>query len=390
MALKERVALVHPFLAQLGGGEYLAFVTARILKDRGYDVTIYTLTQVDKSKVESFLGFSVSDIDIEKLEVELPAPLHEVMHGKQSKYLKAILSTDLESRIDELFREYDIVFDTQADLIIPSDIAYVHFPWLAPEPQDGERYAKLFERLIEPILAKLRRAKILTNSSWSAAYVRRYYSLFPDVVYPPVDVERIQKVCQNCEKEDFVLTISRFSPEKNVMSVVKVARKLRYMNFVIVGNAQTYESKLVLEQIREFMEMHGMDNVELMVNVDRSTLLKLLCKASLYLHPMYTEHFGISVVEAMAGGAVPVVYRDGGAWYDIVSKVSLNLGYSSIDEAAYILSRLHNNKDLQEKLRNRARAVSMQFGISSYSEKVSSIVDYVAQVKRIERKSFGI
>jgi len=382
MCFRRSVAIVHPLMYQLGGGEYMALVTARILKDRGFDVKMFTITTPDHERIERFTGFSLRDIPIEELEVDTPAPLPEIMHGRNSKYLKLLLTLDLEDVVDPLLEQFDVVFDTQGELFVPSDITYIHYPWLAP---DGDhRYSKLFSEVVEKRLARLRRAKVLTNSSWTAAYIRKKYNLLPDVVYPPVNIKDLLRKCVE-NKDSFVLTISRFSPEKNLQSVLEVARLLRNVRFVIVGNAGTEQSKQVLSDLAERIEKYELDNVEIKTNVSREELQRLQCRASIYLHPMYSEHFGISIVEAMAAGAVPVVYRDGGAWYDIVSRVSLDLGYSTPIEAASIVKKLLENRELLEKLRSRARSIAKSFDVDAYASRIVPIVDYVGHVKKFEK-----
>ena len=85
-----------------------------------------------------------------------------------------------------------------------------------------------------------------------------------------------------------------------------------------------------------------------------------MSQASIYLHPPHAEHFGIAIAEAAAAGLVPVVYKDGGGWTDIASRVDQGLGYTSVDEAAHIIRSLLDDsvrlKELSSKARELARA----------------------------------
>ena len=45
------------------------------------------------------------------------------------------------------------------------------------------------------------------------------------------------------------------------------------------------------------------------------------------------EHYGISVVEAMSYGLVPVVPESGGPWEDIIEHGRYGYGFNSVDEA---------------------------------------------------------
>lgn len=48
-------------------------------------------------------------------------------------------------------------------------------------------------------------------------------------------------------------------------------------------------------------------NVTFETNVSLSGLLSFMGEAKIYFHPMVGEHFGMSVVESMTAGLVPVV-----------------------------------------------------------------------------------
>jgi len=68
--------------------------------------------------------------------------------------------------------------------------------------------------------------------------------------------------------------------------------------------------------------------------------------------------FDIVTAEAAAAGLVPVVYRDGGGWTDIASRIDQSLGYASIEEAAHIVRSLLNDPGRLKALLARAREVA--------------------------------
>jgi glycosyltransferase involved in cell wall biosynthesis len=53
--------------------------------------------------------------------------------------------------------------------------------------------------------------------------------------------------------------------------------------------------------------------------------------------------FDIAIAEAAAAGLVPVVYRDGGGWTGIASRVDQGLGYISVEEVTHIIRSLLND-----------------------------------------------
>ena len=60
------------------------------------------------------------------------------------------------------------------------------------------------------------------------------------------------------------------------------------------------------------------ESVEFRVNIPFEELRGLLGDAVAGVHSMVDEHFGISVVEYMAAGAVPIAHKSGGPREDIV------------------------------------------------------------------------
>jgi glycosyltransferase involved in cell wall biosynthesis len=54
------------------------------------------------------------------------------------------------------------------------------------------------------------------------------------------------------------------------------------------------------------------NRVKLILNAPLNTKIELLQKAKVYFHPMHSEHFGISIIEGMAAGCIPIVQDSGG------------------------------------------------------------------------------
>ena len=126
-------------------------------------------------------------------------------------------------------------------------------------------------------------------------------------------------------------------------------------DFYLVGSTGP-SSKLVLNLLEE--RAKGLKNFNIETDVPRRRILELMSQASIYLHPPHAEHFGIAIAEAAAAGLVPVVYRDGGGWADIASRVDQGLGYTSVDEAAHIVRSLLNEPGRLKELSARAREVA--------------------------------
>ena len=66
---------------------------------------------------------------------------------------------------------------------------------------------------------------------------------------------------------------------------------------------------------------------------------------------------------------MPVVYRDGGGWTDIASRIDEELGYTSVEEAAHIVRSLLNDAERLKVLSARARQVAKGFSYERFKRK---------------------
>jgi len=169
-----------------------------------------------------------------------------------------------------------------------------------------------------------------------------------------------------------VLTVSRLTPEKNLHLIPRIAKAVPEAKFYLVG-AYGPSSLEVMFAIKQ--EAKGVKNFYFEVDVPRKRILELMSKASVYLHPPFAEHFGIAIAEAAAAGLVPVVYRDGGGWTDIVSRIDKGLGYMSVEEAAHIIRSLLNDLGRLKELSARAREVAKGFSYERFKERAREVIE---------------
>jgi len=387
--VKGKILLAHVFFDILGGGEFLALNAARALKESGYDVTIFTCTPIDAGEVKKIFNIDVSSFSIIVRRIPVVDMIKRVSRGRFSRLRRLMAYKRFFTEyMDEIGRDYDLVMETQSNVISPADISYIHYPALIYFYEKKGRglhwrlynwavkfYADRFKRDIIP-------GRVLTNSSWTAAQIYKVHHIVADVVYPPVDVEYFSRISGNDRREKLVVTISRFTEEKRLDKIVDVAARLRDYTFVLIGSTYEYSYK-VLDEIERKVKEYRLDNVVVETNLPRPKMLEYLEAARFYLHPEFTEHFGIAVVEAMAAGLVPLVYRDGGAWHDIVSRVWGMLGYEAIEEVPKIIRRIDSDNSLYEKLRRRSIEVSKMFSYENFKQSLIEKVEYVLKVKRI-------
>ena len=394
--MRGRVIIVHALFDIIGGAEFLALSTARALRESGYDVTVLTSTSFSHERIKNLFNSEVAGIRFIVKPVRVFNLLKEISHGRFARLRGLLLYNKFFKEHGKYIRDnYDLSIDTQSNLLTPVDIVYIHYPSIVnpySEMEKGLRWI-VYNWLVKIHANRLSRlglpGRVLTNSTWTAGQIYRVYNVIADVVYPPVDVEIFNTVAGNDKRDKVVVTVSRFTVEKKLEKIVNVAGKLRDYTFILIGSTHEY-SYIALDEIKRRIKEYGLNNIILEPNLPRSKLLEYLKNARYYLHPEVPEHFGIAVVEAMAAGCVPIVYRDGGAWYDVVSKVSSELGYRRIEEVVGLIKKLDENMELYSKLRERSVEVSKSFNYDNFKKSLLQKVEYVLEVKKIAQASSGL
>jgi glycosyltransferase involved in cell wall biosynthesis len=182
----------------------------------------------------------------------------------------------------------------------------------------------------------LKRANlVLTNSIFSKNAIQKVYpSVDPQVIYPPVDIERFSNCLSSNSRENQVLVIARFSPEKQIEKAVLIAKLLKNINFKIIGTLLTVNQSY-FNHIQQMIKDYGLkDKIQLIPNATKDEMMNAMSTSMVYLHTMSGEHFGISIVEAMAAGLIPIVPSYGGC-SEIVPK---EYRYTTIQDAADCIS----------------------------------------------------
>jgi len=155
---------------------------------------------------------------------------------------------------------------------------------------------------------------IIANSNYSADEIRKFLNVRVEVMYPPVPQALFEQSLDTLisnQRENLVVTVSRFSSEKELEKIPKIAKLAKDdLKFILIG--LLHDPRVYEYIIRSIKELHLEKKVEVIANAPKKELESILKRAKVYLHPMRGEHFGISIVEAMATGCIPIVHNSGG------------------------------------------------------------------------------
>lgn len=326
-----KIGVFHPSFAEFGGGEFVALVIANTLARTGHQVELFVSSNADQDSVRRMFGEELdSSINI---RVKSASSCHRDIFD--------IFQITFRSLVFK--RKCDILIDTYSNYVFPwSDICYVHFPFL--NDRDYKRnFPYLRGRCMRNIfglphfiyarkLQKYEDKLVIANSKYTANILKSFAKANVEVIYPPVlsnPFHELDSRVNNCSKEDLVVTISRFDSQKGLQAIPYIARRTRKpIKFVLLGIL--HDKKVYSSIKQDIARLNLNDRIEVIADASKKELESVLRRAKVYLHTKTGEHFGISIVEAMAMGCTPIVHNSGG----MVEYVPSEYLYGNPQEAA--------------------------------------------------------
>ena len=368
------VCVVHNSLNIVGGGERLSLSVIESLKDSGYRVRLITTEPTNWDHVRRMTGKDIRP-DVE----ETVFPFRVKYFGIYARLLTFL----------KLLRKKGkclLTINTHGDVLpISTDIVYMHYPTFTlledqavnikyKESMFWRTYFLPYKFIQERLTGKLEGSVILTNSEYSREAIRRHIGVDATVVYPPVDLKAFLPLSENDERQDVVVSCGRYSPEKNQLLLLKLAKELPDYGFIVIGASSGKVSGAYYNRLLDERRRMGLTNIVFHRDLPRRDQLEIYSRSKVYVHPMIGEHFGIAVVEAMASGLIPIVHKSGGTWSDIVRGGLYGYGFQDLDEAVKAVEEAFMNyESIRDRVVNRAR----EFDEECFKEKFISIVEEV-------------
>jgi glycosyltransferase involved in cell wall biosynthesis len=226
---------------------------------------------------------------------------------------------------------------------------------------------------------------VAANSPYTAGWVEKLWGRSAPVLPPPV------RLRAGGAKQAVILAVGRFFPNvsghsKKQLELVEAFRLacthgLEGWELHLVGGCNDSERGYV-ETVRKAAV--GLP-VFFHVNARGEDLTELFSSASVFwhaagfgedlqTHPDRFEHFGISVVEAMSAGAVPVVYEHGGP-AAIVREAACGELFATTDELATKTVALVRDDARRQQLAAMACSRATEFAYDRFAERLDALVD---------------
>jgi len=206
---------------------------------------------------------------------------------------------------------------------------------------------------------------VIVNSALTKSYVDQSFGIQTKVIYPPVAIGAYY----SGTKEPIIINVGRFHGKSHgkkqevlIDTFKKIHEKAKNWKLILIGSVENEQ------YYRELQRQSKGYPIELYGNLPFCDLVSSYARASIYWHaqgygevePKYQEHFGMTTVEAMAAGCVPVAFGGGGQkeiieeakngflWYDEDDLVGKTLAL--VSDSAYLVAMAKNGKERSQEV----------------------------------------
>jgi len=234
--------------------------------------------------------------------------------------------------------------------------------------------------------------KIITISEYSKKWIKKLWGSESAILFPPVDIDSFKVG----KKEKIILSVGRFFPEHHNKKQLELAQTFKQMLEQYSDEMRGYTLYLVggvggradhLEYVEKIRAASKNYPIEIITNIGWGELVELFARSYIFwhasgmgedekVHPERFEHFGITTVEAMAAGCIPVVINKGG------QKEIINNGYDGFffkdwQELKDITIKIIRGEVDVEKVRKNAISNCRKFSNSNFKKDLISIISKI-------------
>lgn len=355
-----RIGIYDPYLDDCGGGEKYMLTIAEVLS-KDHDVSIFWDSEDDLSRAKERFSLDLSKVKL----------AHNIFSSKTSTLSRILASRKYDSII--------VLSDGSIPLLLSKQL-FIHLQ---------QPLAKFQKNSIMDRIKLIRVTRFFCNSEYTRVFLNSNHHVTPIVLYPPVELKQKKKVRKN-----HILHVGRFRPfdkttgtsdYKKQGVMIKAFREMvdRGLNNwkLIMAVSLKEEDSDAFEKIKQDAKKYP---IEYLVNKTNNALWDAYGESKIYwhasgygedleAHPEFAEHFGISTVEAMGAGAVPVVFNAGGQ-KEIVTDGETGLLWNTIPELIEETLLLINSKDLLDDLSKNAKSRAKDFSKEEFARRVNRMI----------------
>lgn len=228
---------------------------------------------------------------------------------------------------------------------------------------------------------------VVCNSKFTKSYIDKKFHVNSTVIYPPVQLQGIPSK----HKDNVILNVGRFGINAQGSSFKKQDMLVDAFKKLVDTGLKKWELVLVLsvkdnekEAVEKFKIICDGYPIKLIINPKNDDLWNEYKRAKLYWHasgfgedlvhhPDRAEHFGITTVEAMGMGAMPLVINAGGQ-KEIVQDGENGFVWDSEEELLEKTQLLINDEKKRDELAEIGMKQIDKYSLERFCKEFSEII----------------
>jgi glycosyltransferase involved in cell wall biosynthesis len=357
-----RIGLYSPYFgATFGGGEKYLALTASALHAAfpAHALDLIGPVPADPTRYERMLNVDLSGIGLRATNRRV-TPVHRALN--RAGILRPLRNRVVGGQGGRVSLGYELFVHMAYAIPVrchaPHGVVLCQFPYPLRSAADLDGYGL-----------------VVCQSQYVRRWIGRLWDRDAIVVSPPVDVPAAEPRWSS--KERLVLSVGRFIGEGHAKRQDLMVHAFRRL---VAAGLEGWELHLAGAVHRDAVHAGYFERVQALArglpvhlypDASYSEVQDLYGRASIYWHaagygvddgtdPAGMEHFGMTTAEAMAHGAVPVVFAGGGQ-VEVVDDGDDGFWWREMEELQERTLQLASDSALRRRLGERARAASRRF-----------------------------
>jgi len=227
---------------------------------------------------------------------------------------------------------------------------------------------------------------ILANSKYTKRWINKFWNRDSFLFYPQVDIDCFEKI----KKENIILSVGRFfvgHHNKKQLELVKIFKELYnsglrdWSLYLVGGVGGKKEHFRYLNKVKRASKGYP---IIIKTNIEREELNHIYSKSKIFWHasglgedennhPERFEHFGLSAVEAMVAGCIPIVIDKGGM-SEIVEDGFNGFLFSNLEHLKEKSLKVINDSKFQNRIIKNSLKSCKKYDSENFEKRVQQII----------------
>ncbi|MCS7249108.1 MAG: glycosyltransferase [Anaerolineales bacterium] len=388
-----KICIYNAYLPTFGGGEtqtaFLVKSLSKLFPSASIEVLVHETIAFPVISIEELTRTLRGEYNLENTRVSLRYVPLRLSPRARFSLVEKVCRFLREEKIALLSRKYDLFINNTFASELPArgklNIYYCMFPTKIEIPKGLRGYLYRFKK------SRFLRSYhlFLANSNYTQRWIDNYWRVNSFVLYPPIGEIAGSPTLA---KENLIVSVGRFfsgnhSKKQDILikAFIEMYEKgwARGWELALIGRKHTdKESQTFLQSL--YSLSHGYP-IRILHDLRKDELVLYLKKAKIYWHatgygenlklaPEKFEHFGLSTIEAMQYGVVPVVYNAGGQ-PEIVKHGTNGFVYTTIEELIQLTKSLMQSNSLWARYSQAARDSTRNFREEVIERQLRSLLE---------------